>query len=158
MKTDTAGVPERNDEVLAWREHWTELRRQDRDAIPDVLGPPEAFDDVQASDAERADFNLELGPDETGPHSRTVEAVLRVCSAGRKRIPTAEDFYRAIHEPRGTDEETGLLMTWYLEAHVSDVVKGRLEGAYSWRELARALHRVGLKHGPGARRLNWFAR
>lgn len=144
--------------VRAWRRHWAELRRADRDAIPDLLGPPEAFDDRHATDAERRRCGMTVSPSETGPRSRTVEAVLRVCSAGRKHIPRPEDFHRAIHAPLGTAKETGILLTWYHEAHLSDVVNARLEGAYSWRELVRALHRVGLKHGPGARRLNWFAR
>ena len=144
--------------VRAWCRHWAEPRRADRDAVPDILGPPEAFDDAHATDAERSRCGMTVPPGETGPRSRTVEAVLRVCSAGRKHIPKPEDFHRAIHAPLGTTKETGILLTWYHEAHLSDVVNARLAGAYSWRELARALHRVGLKHGPGAQRLNWFAR
>ena len=49
-------------------------------------------------------------------------------------------------------------LTWYHEADIVEQIHARLEGAYSWRELALALHRVGLTRWPGARQINRFAR
>ena len=54
-------------------------------------------------------------------------------------------------------DETAILLTWYHEAETLEQVKARLEGAYSWRELVQALHRVGLTRGEGARQINRFA-
>ena len=108
------------------------------------LNEPEAFDDVAG------------GPD--GKNSPTVAGRLRMSCAGWKTVPTAEEFYRAVHEPTGRDRETAILLTWYHEAEPMEKVKARLEGAYSWRELVRALHRVGLTRGEGARQINRFAR
>ena len=95
---------------------------------------------------------------ETGPNSRTVTSRLRMSCAGWRKVPTAAEFYAAVHEPTGSDRETAILLTWYHEAHIVELVHARLEGAYTWRELARALHRVGLTHGPAARQINRFAR
>ena len=77
--------------------------------------------------------------------------------AGWRAVPTDAQFYTAVHKPTGSDRKTAILLTWYHEAHVAEQVHARLEGAYSWRELARALHRVGLTRGPGARQINRFA-
>ena len=79
--------------------------------------------------------------------------------AGWRVVPTDAQFYTAVHKPTGSDRKTAILLTWYHEAHVAEQVHARLEGAYSWRELARALalHRVGLTRGPGARQINRFA-
>ena len=107
------------------------------------LKHPEDFDDVAGR------------PD--GKHSPTVAGRLRMSCAGWKTVPTAEEFYRAVHEPSGRDRETAILLTWYHEAEPMEKVKARLEGAYSWRQLVRALHRVGLTWGEGARQINRFA-
>ena len=107
------------------------------------LHEPEAFDDVAG------------GPD--GKSSPTVAGRLRMSCAGWKTIPTAEEFYRAVHEPTGHNRETAILLTWYHEADTFEKVNARLEGAYSWRELVRALHRVGLTRGEAARQINRFA-
>ena len=40
---------------------------------------------------------------------------------------------------------------------MEEQLDARLEEAYSWRELVRALHRVGLTAGRGAERINRFA-
>ena len=58
---------------------------------------------------------------------------------------------------REPDRETAILLTWFHEAEMAEQLDARLEEAYSWRQLVRALHRVGLTKGEGARRINRFA-
>ena len=140
-----------------WRAECRRLRRSDRDAIPDRLGPPEVFSDARGCAAERRRHGLAVPDAETGPDSRTVTSRLRMSCAGWRKVPTAEEFYRAVHAPEGTGRETAVLLTWYHEADIAEQLDARLEGAYTWRELARALHRVGLTRGEAARRLNRFA-
>ncbi len=77
--------------------------------------------------------------------------------AGWRTVPTAAEFHAAIHRPAGTDRETAILLTWFHEADMEEQLDARLEGAYSWRQLVRALHRVGLTTGRGAERINRFA-
>ena len=72
-------------------------------------------------------------------------------------VPTARNLHQAIHQPRHTADETALLLIWFHEADTAEQLYAQLEGAYSWRTLATALHRVGLIHGEGARRINRFA-
>ena len=140
------------------REDRHTARRADHVWKPERLRPPEAFDDTQASTAERRYCGLDLHETEVREHSRTVAGRLRMSCAGWTTVPTAEEFHRAVHEPTGTARETAILLTWYHEADTLEQMNARLEGAYSWRELVRALHRVGLTRGEGARRINRFAR
>ena len=60
-------------------------------------------------------------------------------------VPTAGDLYQAIHQPRHTPDETALLLVWFHEADTAEQLYAQLEGAYSWRTLATALHRVGTR-------------
>ena len=145
------------DAAAAWRSRVERERQADRDALPDELAPPEAFSDRRGDSIERARHGRNVPEAETGRNSRTVESRLRMSCAGWRKVPTAAEFYAAVHEPTGSDRETAILLTWHHEAHVAEQVYARLEGAYSWRELARALHRIGLTHGPAARRINRFA-
>ena len=145
------------DALAAWYSAVERARQSDRDALPDELAPPEAFADRRGDSAERARRGFHVPDTETGPNSRTVTGRLRMSCAGWRKVPTASEFYAAVHHPTGTDRETAILLTWYHEAHIVELVHARLEGAYTWRELARALHRVGLTHGPAASQINRFA-
>lgn len=140
-----------------WREEWAALRRRDRDAYPDVLGPPDVFADEVSDRDERRRCSHEVPDDETGPDSRTVTSRLRMSCTEWPKAPTARDLHQAIHHPRQTTDETALLLIWFHEADTAEQLYAQLEGAYSWRTLATALHRVGLIHGEGARRINRFA-
>ena len=82
---------------------------------------------------------------------------LRMSCAGWRTVPTAAEFHEAIHRPSGTDRETAILLTWFHEADMAEQLDARIEGAYSWRQLVRALHRVGLTSGEGAEKINRFA-
>ena len=156
--TDSAPSNRLESDTTAWHKQVERARRVDRDALPEELAPPEAFSDRRGNSRERERCGRQVPGNETGRNSRTVTSRLRMSCAGWRAVPTAAEFYAAVHEPTGDDRETAILLTWYHEAHVAEQVHARLEGAYSWRELARALHRVGLTHGPAARQINRFAR
>ena len=148
-----AGTP-----AATWLANWATLRKTHRDAIPDVLGPPEVFADRTACAAEREEYGHQVAEGETGANCRTVQRRLTLSCAGWRRVPNATEFYDAVHHPEGTVRETAILMTWYQEAELGELLDARLEEAYSWRELVTALHRIGLTNGEGARRLNHVAR
>ena len=147
----------RNKRAAQWRAHWKRLRQADRDAVPDVLGPPEAFSAHRGSAVERAEYGHVVPNTQTGPRSRCVSRRLRISCAGWSKAPTAEEFYNAVHAPNRTSREAAILLTWYHEADIIEQLDARLEEAYSWQDLVRALHRVGLTQGEGARQINWFA-
>jgi len=141
-----------------WRANWKHLQQADRDAVPDVLGPPEAFSAHHGNVTERARYGHVVPDDQTKGRSRCVTTRLRKSCAGWADPPTAEEFYNAVHAPENTDREAALLLTWYHEADIVEQLHARLEEAYSWRDLVQALHRVGLTRGEGARQINWFAK
>ena len=145
-------------DATLWRRRRDELRRRDRDAVPRELAPPELFTDREGSAAERKRYGLDVPADETGRRSRTVTSRLRMSCAGWRKVPTAEEFHDAVHRPAGTGREAAILLAWFHEAEMGEQLDARLEEAYSWRELVRALHRVGLTTGEGARRINRFAK
>ena len=157
--TRTRGEPNNRDREAAkqWQHQWKLLRQRDRDAVPDTLGPALVFSDRAASAAERERCGHTAPDHKTGPRSRTVTSRLRMSCAGWHTVPSAADFHEAIHQPAGTDRETAILLTWFHEAEMEEQLDARLEGAYSWRQLVRALHRVGLTVGQGAERINRFA-
>ncbi len=151
------GEPRSGDAAARWREQWRMLRLRDRDAYPETLGPPEVFSDRLPADIDRERCGHPVAHGETGSNSRTVTSRLRMSCTEWRDVPTADDFYRAVHEPQGTNAETAILLVWYHEADMSEQLYAHLEGAYSWRALVTALHRIGLIHGEGARRINRFA-
>ena len=85
---------------------------------------------------------MKAGGAPDGRNSPTVAGRLRMSCAGWTTIPSAREFHRAVHDPSGSDRETAILLTWYHEADTLEHAKAWLEGAYTWRALARALHRV----------------
>ena len=133
------------------------MRRGSAGWTLEELKPPEAFGDQRASAEERKRCGMKAGGAPDGRNSPTVAGRLRMSCAGWTTIPSAREFHRAVHDPSGSDRETAILLTWYHEADTLEHAKAWLEGAYTWRALARALHRVGLTRGEGARRLNRFA-
>lgn len=147
----------RNKRATQWRAQWKRLREADRDAVPNLLGPPEAFSAHRGNAIERAEYGHVVPNAQTGPRSRCVTRRLRKSCAGWGMPPTAQEFYNAVHAPRRTRREAAILLTWYHEAEVVEQVDARLEEAYSWQDLVRALHRVGLTRGEGARQINRFA-
>ena len=114
-----------------WQHQWELLRRRDRDAVPDTLGPPLVFSDRTASAGERQRCGHTVPDHETGLHSRTVTSRLRMSCAGWRTVPTAAEFHEAVHRPSGADRETAILLTWFHEADMEEQLDARLEGAYS---------------------------
>lgn len=114
-----------------WRDEAARLRRRDRDAVPDRLGPPEVFSAARGSAADRKRHGRTVPEAETGRNSRTVSSRFTMSCAGWRQVPTAEEFYDAVHHPAGTRRETAILLVWYHEAHTVEQVHARLEGAYS---------------------------
>ena len=121
------------------------------------LKAPEAFDDDHHYTEDKPRGRMTKTTDRDGKKSPTVASRLRMSCAGWKTVPSPQEFYQAVHNPTGSGRETAILLTWYHEADTLEHAKAKLEGAYSWRELVQALHRVGLTHGEGARQLNRFS-
>ena len=139
-------------------EEWQALRarfkKRDRDAEPPVLAPPEAFDDTRPDDEFRERFHPEHDPRQLGRKSRAVRRRLGSSCAGWRRAPRPEELYDAVHASRPGPRQRQLIRTWLQEASREDLLYAWAEGAYTWRELARAVHAAGEQTSPRCADIN----
>ena len=122
-----------------------------------TLAPPEAFDDREPDDAFRARFHPWHDPAQLGPQSRAVRNRLRASCAGWREKPEAEEFYAAIRSAAPSRRQRRLLVCWLQEATREDFIYAWAEGVYTWRLLARAIHRAGEHTRPRCADINTLA-
>ena len=78
--------------------------------------------------------------------------------AGWKERPTAGEFYEAVRADEPTDRQKTIIRMWGAEATLEDLVEAWAQHAYTFRQLVRALHRVGFTCGWRIRTINRWAR
>ena len=122
------------------------------------LRRPEAFDESRVARDFRAVWHPRHDPDQLGRASRAVRRRLASSCAGWKRQPTAEEFYEAVRTSSPDEGQSQIIETWLQEATREDLVEAWAENAYTWRELAAAIHRSGLEESPRCGELNSLAR
>ena len=125
-----------------------------------TLAPPEAFDTEKSNAEIRAECGLTTPPEETGPHSWTVQKRIARSCAGWPEPPTAEEFHDALRAQKPTRRQQNLISMWMLEASNEDVILAWAEEAYTIRELVAAVHRANAQDDSPARNayLNSLAR
>lgn len=84
------------------------------------------------------------GPATNATTSATVEDVLLRSNGSWKTPPKARDFEDALKGRGDVDDHIFVLGVFLADASFTDLIKAHAEGAYTWRRLAAALHRVGL--------------
>ena len=140
-----------------WQATRRKVKRRDRDAEPEVLGPPEAFDDRRPDDAFRKRWHARHNPAQIGAASRAVRVRLASSCNGWARKPSSEEFYEAIRATTPTRRQVAIIHTWIREGEREELLEAWAEGAYSWRELAQAIHRAGLERAPRCKDINGMA-
>ena len=104
------------------------------------LLPPEAFPDAPPTERERRIFRSV--PKDVDPlDSPTVWHRLASSCSGWVEPPTPAEFFDAVHAARPTARQQSMVRTWAAEAEAGEVIRGWVEGVYTWRQLVRALHR-----------------
>jgi hypothetical protein len=93
-------------------------------------------------------------PEERGPASTAIQALIARACAGWKRPPDAEEFYNAMRATRPTARQTTIAGVLIAEGSCDDVLLAYLQGAFTWRQLARMMHRRSLYSGELARFVN----
>jgi hypothetical protein len=126
------------DELAAWRQRELERRRLEEDEGQVRLAPPTAFSDAYAR--ERL--------------TSTVEGLLTSGCCGWGRRPTAEEAREAMKAETPSRRQLAIAAAIIGEAGIDDLVLAHLEGAFTWRQLARRIHELGLERAPIARTLN----
>lgn len=131
-----------------WRE--TELRRrlqEEADDRADVLAPPDAFSD------DYAPANPEV-EGRRGRESSTVTGLLGGGCCGWSRQPDAAELYDAMRADRPTERQMAVAGALIGEAGIDDLLMAHLEGAFTWRQLATMIHRLGIETTEFATYLN----
>ena len=119
-----------------------------------ALLAPEHFSDAHASAEMKAKLRAATRPDETGANSVTVRGRLSSSCCGWPMQPSVGEFYQALRSDPPTDRQTAILETWAAEADDSELLHAWAEDAYTFRQLAEALHRAGIHRSPMSVRLN----
>ena len=134
-----------------WRRLRVQVKAEDRDDEPAVLGPPEAFTDMRGTADDRARFGIPTPAEETGPASAAIARRITKSCAGWRRSPTTREFFEAVHATDPTERQATIIGMWLREAPIDEVVLACAEEAYTLRELITAIHRTGNAHRHPAR-------
>ena len=122
-----------------------------------ALLPAERFSNAPAEEWHRRIIDTPSGADKTREHSRAVQLRFATSCAGWETRPTAAEFYAAVRAERPTDRQIAILDTWATEAEWDELLEAWTEHAYTFYELAAALHRAGLTRCRAAAALNGWA-
>ena len=121
-----------------------------------ALLSPEHFSNERATPETKAKLKAATRPDETGANSVTVRGRLSASCCGWGQQPSVAEFHQALESDPPTNREAAILATWAAEANASELLQGWAEDAYTFRELAAALHRAGIDRSPMSVRLNHY--
>ena len=115
----------------------TELERRRREERPSsqriTVLPPNAFSDAYAEPDPRFPTNRR------GPECDAIRGLLNRSCCGWPQSPTAGEFYEAMRTPVRTARQRTIVRVLIVEGTIETVALGYLDGAYSWRQLARAM-------------------
>ena len=144
------------EELTAETREWLrrELDRREREEPPggveETLLPEDRFSDEYApDDGSDGEFR--------GPRSKTVGGVLAFSCAGWPEKPDAAELYEAMRNPQPTERQKAIANVMVIEATHDEILLAHLEGAYTWRQLARAIHRIDEGRSRLARYVNLWA-
>ena len=140
----------------AWSKAETERRRHAA-ATPPTLAPIDAFPDEYATADEFAAAGLDADPDATGPRSQTIRGLLGGACAGWRVPPTSIELYDALRADNPTSRQRSIATVLINEASFEELVNAHTEGAFTWRQLARAARRQGAAAPLRIRLINAFA-
>lgn len=146
----------RKTETWAWSKAETE-RRRDAAATRPTLAPIDAFPDEYSTADDLAAVRRDADPDATGPHSGTIRGLLGGACAGWRVRPTSVELYDALRADDPTNRQRSIATVLINEASFEDLVNAHTEGAFTWRQLARAARRQGTVPPLRIRQINAFA-
>ena len=122
-----------------WRER--ELRRrlvEEAQGRTETLAPPDAFSDAYAPETPEDGGRR-------GRESRTVEGILGGGCCGWCEPPDAAELYDAMRTDQPTKRQMAVAGALISETDIDDLLMAHLEGAFTWRQLATMIHRLGME-------------
>ena len=146
----------RKTETWAWSRAETERRRH-ADGTQPTLAPTDAFPDEYSTADDLAAVGLDADPNAIGPNSQTIRGLLGGACAGWRVRPTSVELYDALRADNPTNRQRSIATVLINEASFEDLVNAHTEGAFTWRQLARAARRQGTVPPLRIRQINAFA-
>ena len=143
-------------ETWTWSKAETERRRHAAATQP-TLAPIDTFPDEYARADDLAAAGLDTDPDATGPRSQTIRGLLGGACAGWPLRPTSVELYDALRADNPTSRQRSIATVLINEASFEELVNAHTEGAFTWRQLARAAQRQGAVPPLRIRLINAFA-
>lgn len=129
-----------------------EARRRAEENLPANTGllPAERFSDEYAPD----DGTV---PGERGPRSSGIRSLLAGACAGWRRQPDSAEFYEAMRAMQPTKRQRAIASVLIADGSPNDVLLAYLQGAFTWRQLVRMMHRRTSYSGELAQYVNRHA-
>ena len=117
------------------------MKRSRRDdTTPARLPPLGAFPDDYTPPSTLLEYRPAADPTETGPRSRTIRIVIRRRCCGWRTPPTNQEVYDAMRAEEPTPRQVEVMTVVLNSATFDEMVLAHLEGAFTWRQVARAMH------------------
>lgn len=132
----------------AWVDREEARRRLEDDPPPDTgLLPAEQLSDEYTSNEGGVEG-------ERGRQSSAVGSLLAGACGGWKQPPDSTEFYEAMRAKEPSRRQRTIAAVLITEGTANDVLLAYLQGAFTWRQLARMMHRRGRYSGHLARYVN----
>ena len=127
-------------------------REREIEKIGTSVLPPERFSDQYAEPDPRF-------PNEgRGPESEAIQGLIAGACCGWKKPPTAAEFYDAMRAETPTEHQEIVAGALIREASNDTLALAYLQGAFTWRQVARMLERIGAYSSSRARYVNRHGR
>ena len=140
-----------DEELREWRDREVRRRVEEEDDHAEPLAPPSAFSDAYAPEHPEVKGRR-------GRESSTVRGLLGGGCCGWSRPPDAAELYDAMRTRRPTPRQLAVAGAFIGEAGIDDILMAHLEGAFTWRQLAAMLHKLGMETSELSPYLNRWTR
>lgn len=127
-----------DEELREWRDREIRRRIAEEGARVEPLAPPSAFSDDYAPQHPEVKGGR-------GRESSTVRGLLAGGCCGWGRPPDAAELYDAMRTRRPTPRQLAVAGAFIGEAGIDDILMAYLEGAFTWRQLAAMIHKLGME-------------
>ena len=128
------------------------MRGTARVTAEETLLPADAFDNAYAKPDERFETQ------KRGPECEVITGLLTGACCGWREKPSTAEFYEAMRTTVRNARQRAIVRVLITEATTDTIALGYLDGAYTWQQLARAMHEQKHYRAELARYVNKHAR
>ena len=92
-----------------------------------------------------------------GPEAEAIKGLLAGSCAGWEKRPTSAEFYEAMRAAEPTGRQMTIIRVVTTEGSTREICLAYLQGAFTWRQLARAMRQQRVYKSRLARYVNRYA-